>query len=256
MSFVIKGTPPGYDVKTAADYLLSLNSSWPLLKLHETGNFSGTVNHNLGYPPFHMLARPASGIGTSDGRIDQEATNFGVNSSTLARSSGSGNPRYFIFRLDLTTNFTAPNISTSTAKTPSSNDYVFKMSKSGKDTDSADMRDFSLHSNTKSPMIHEVNYGGTVGGAFSSWERTVNHNLGYAPIAFAFMKPGANTLGFATDRFYIVHPPVGVSSYYYTVDATKIYFNAYNADIIDPPQVSIVILKDPFTKDVVNVSYP
>jgi len=256
MAYTVKGTPKGYNVKTAADYLLSFNSSWPLLKIHETGNFGGTVSHNLGYPPFHLLARPASGIGTSDGRVDQEASNYGVNSTTLARSSGSGSPRYFIFRLDLTSNFTAPNIASSTASTTSTNDYVFKMTKPGKDVSSSDMRDFALHSGTKAPMVHAVNYGPTAAGPNSSWERLVSHDLGYTPLAFCFVKPGANTLGLSTDRFYIVHPPVGVTSFLYTVDSTSVYFNAYNADFIDPPNVSIVILKDPFTKEVVNVSYP
>src|SRR5690242_3832335 len=115
MAYNVKGSTPGYDAKTAADYLLSFSSGWPLLKLHETGNFSGTVTHNLGYPPFYLLTRPASGLGSADGRIDQEASNYGVDSTTLSRSSGSGNPRYFIFRLDLSTDYVAPNIATSTS---------------------------------------------------------------------------------------------------------------------------------------------
>lgn len=250
MTFRVKGTPPNYDARTAADYLLNFNSDWPLLKLHETGVFSGTVTHNLGYPPFHTLA-------TSDGRIDQFASNYGVNSTSLARSSGAGSPRYFIFRLDLTTNFTAPNLETSTASNSGSADYVFKMTKPGKSTDSTDLRDFALHSNTRSPALHSVNHGtmSNTGGGLG-WERTVTHNLGYTPIAFAFIKPGTNALALPTDRYLIVSPPVGVTSFYYTVSSTSIYVTADNIDITDTPSVSVVILKDPFTKDIINVSFP
>lgn len=257
MSFVVKGTPPGYDVTAAADYLLSFNSSWPLVKLHETGNFTGTVTHNLGYPPFHLLARPASGAGSADGRIDEEASNYGVSNTALARFSGSGSPRYFIFRLDLTTNFTAPNISTSTASSAVDNDYVFKVTKPGKDISSTDMRDFALHSNTHSPMVHQVDHGSmsNTGGGLG-WERTVTHNLGYKPLAFAFIKPSTNTQSYPTDRYFIVHSPVGASSFYYQVTSTSVYVTLDNAAFSATPMVSVVILKDPFTRSTINMSFP
>lgn len=257
MMYLAKGTPPGYDVLDTADYLLSFNSSWPLLKLHETGNFSGTVTHDLGYPPFHLLARPASGIGTNDGRLDQFADEYGVDSSVLARASGSGSPRYFIFRLDLTTNFLAPNIATSTAKSTENDNYVFKVSKPDKDVSSTDMRDFSLHSNTRSPMLHQVDHGSMVNtGAGLGLERTVSHNLGYLPTVFVFMRPGTNTLGLNANRYSIVEPPVGVSGKYFTVTSSSVYITADTSYFSGTPQVSVVILKDPFTKEVINTRYP
>ena len=125
MSYTIKGTPRGYDVGTAIDYLLSFDASWPLLKIHSTDNFGGTVTHSLGYPPFHFLAATFT-----PGAVNEFAgtnENYGVDSSQLARSSGAGTPRYYIFRLDLTTDFTAPIISGSTVQTGVANDYVFKI---------------------------------------------------------------------------------------------------------------------------------
>lgn len=250
MAYVVKGTPPGFDVHGAIDYLLSFDSSWTLLKIGDSNTFSGTVTHSLGYPPLHFIAQ-------ADGRLDQSAANYAVDATSLARSSGVGTPRYFIFRLDLTTDFTAPLTPGSTTQTTQNDGYVFKITKPGKDTNSTDMRDYALHSNTRSPMIHKVDHGvmtNTGGGL--GYERTVSHGLGYTPLAFVFMKPGTNTLGLDANRYGIVEPPVGASSKYYTVDATNVYITADTAAFSAAPTVSVVVLKDPFTRDVVNVSFP
>lgn len=249
MDYVAKGTPPGYDVKTAADYLLSFNSEWPLLKVHDTGNYSGAVNHNLGYPPFHFLASTFV-----PGAIDELSDTYGVDSSVLERSSGSGSPRYYIFRLDLTQNFTAPILSSDVSTTPKNDDYVFKMTKPGKDTSSTDMRDFALHSNTRSPMVHKVSHG-TMTGTPENWYYTVPHGLTYVPTVFPFIKPNANSAGLNPNRYFIVPPPIGVGIANYIVDATNVI--VFGGTLLDSaPQCSVVVLKDPFLKQVINVSFP
>jgi hypothetical protein len=252
-NYTAKGTPPGYDVKVAADYLQSFNAGWPLLKVDSTNNFSGTVTHNFGYPPFHILTSSLS-----PGSIDSFADEYGVDSSVLSRSSGAGSPRYYLFRLDLTTNFTAP-IEQSVETVGAKNDgYVFKLSKPGKDVDSVDMRDFSLHSNTKSPMLHKVDHGSmTNTGGGLGWERTVVHGLDYVPTVFVFMKPNTNTLGLDPNKYGIVQPAVGVAGKYYEVSSTSVYVTADSFDFNGAaPEISVVVLKDPFNKQVINVSYP
>lgn len=255
MSYVVKGTPKNYDVTTAADYLLNFSSSWPLLKLHETGNFSGTISHGLGYPAFYLLARPAGGSGTADGRIDQLASNYAMTSSMLSRNSGSGSPRYFIFRTDLTTNYTAPTVSSSTASSASPDGYVFRMTKPDKDTDSTDMRDFALHSNTRSLMLHKVDEE-QMSVAASGWERTVAHGLSYIPEVFVFIKVGTNPNGYDPNGYLIVPPPIGASLFSYTVDSTNVYVTADGSFNQAVPRASVVVLKDPLTKEIINVSFP
>lgn len=252
-----KGSLPGYDVDGLADYLMSFNSSWPLLKVHETGNFSGTVTHDLGYPPFHLLARPASGSGTNDGRVDQMANNYGVDSSVLARSSGSGSPRYFIFRLPLDENFTAPFLTGSTTQGSIDRDYGFKVTKPGADITSTDMRDYALHSGTRSPMIHMVNHGAmsNTGGGLGR-ERTVSHGLGYVPMTFVFMRPGTNSLALNTDRYGIVMPPIGSSGRYFTVDTSSVYVTADSSFFSTNPLISVVIFKAPFVMQTINRTFP
>lgn len=248
-----KGSVPGFDVKTVVDYLQLFNSSWPLLKVGLTGQYSGAVSHNLGYPPFHFIT-------TSDGRVDQfsglSTENYGVDSSLLARSGGVGSPRYYICRLDLTTNYTAPIIAGGTIQQELDRDYGIKVARPGKSVRSTDMRDFSLNSAARSLMIHKVVALSMSPGGSLGWESIVPHGLPYIPEVFVFMKPGTNTLGYNTGRYMIIPPPVGVSLANYTVDAVNVTVSADNVDMTGTPQISIVILKDPLAKQTINVSYP
>lgn len=251
MPYVVKGTPPGYDVGNTIDYLLSFNSGWPHLKIDQSSTFSGTVTHNLGYPPFHLIAK-------SDGRIDQMASNYSVSSTTLSRSSGAGSPRYYICRLPLDQNFTADILPGSVSKTIENDSYVFKLTKPGSNYDSTDMRDFALHSNTRSPMLHKVDHGTmTYTGGGLGYERTVAHGLGYTPLVFVFLRPDLNLLGLDVHGYGIVEPPVGAASKYYTVDPVNVYITADATAFTGAvPRVSVVVLKDPFIRDTVNVVFP
>lgn len=255
MTYTAKGTPDGHDVGTAVDYLQSFNAEWPLLKVDSTGHYSGAVNHNLNYFPFHFLAS-----NFTPGAVDEFAgfnSTYGVSSTQLVRSSGSGTPRYYIFRLDLESNFTAPIISGSTTSSPSSSNYVFKLAREGKSASSTDMRDFSLHSETRSPMVHLVNHGVvTTGGLGRS--RTVTHGLGYIPRTFVFVKPGSGStqFGMTNGQYYIVPPPVGVAGGYFEVDESTVYVTFDSTYFSSSTEVSVVVLKDPFNKQLVSRTYP
>lgn len=252
MAYRVKGSTPGYDVGPAADYLLSFNSSWPLLKQQSTGTFSGDISHGLSYPPFYLIC-------DDEGRVDQQAglnSNAGVDSTSLVYGSLSGARRYFIFRLDITSNYIAPIIESGTTKTAENDSYVFKMTKPGKSIDSTDMRDFALHSNTKSPMLHKVvEQAMTIGP--DGWNTTISHGLSYIPIVFVFMKPGANTGGYATTRYMLLAPPIGINDATYEVDSSNVYITAFG-DVFNGgiPRVSVVVLKDPIAKETINVSFP
>lgn len=257
MTYVAKGTPDGYDVKTAVDYLQTFNSSWPLLKVNSTGNFTSSINHDLGYYPFYTMVSTFTPSSFDQFAGTNEA--YGVSTTQLVRASGSGTPRYYIFRLNLQDNFTAPHIEGSTTQLPTVDTYQFKISREGKDTDSSDMRDFSLHSNSRSPAVHMVNNGlTTFNPSTSSRERTVSHNLGYVPTAFAFVKPGVGSSypGMNNGNYYILPPPVGVSGGYYQVDSSSVSVNLDSIYFSSNAEVSFVVLKDPFNKKIINRTYP
>lgn len=249
----MKGSQLGYDILDVQDYLQSFNSSWPHLKLDSTGVYSGAVSHNLGYPPFHIVTR-----NSGDGRVDQLAgDSFAVSSSALTRFSGADTPRYFIFRQDLTTNYTATTIDGSTTASGYDDDFGFRLTKPGADISSDDMRDYALHSGTSAPLIHMVDHGNmTNTGGGLGWERTVSHNLGYTPTVFVFLKPGTNGLGLPSAEYGYVPTAVGVSGRYYSADSSSVYITADSFSFTGAPAASVVVLKNPFTTTTINMSYP
>lgn len=255
---------PGYDVQTIEDFLLQFSSSWPLLKISDTNTSSSTVAHNLGYPPFHIICS----VSFVPGGVDQNAhEEWSVSSTQLVRASGTGSRRYFIFRLDLTENFTAQQLSGSSSASNTNFNYGLKLTKPGADINSTDLRDFSIHSSTRSPAVHMVDHGPmTNTGNGLGLERSINYNLDYSPLVFVFIRPDTNSLGYNANRYGIVPPPIGAASRYFMVDDAPsgtslggpgtVYVTADSSSFTGTPDVSIVVLKDPFEKEVINMSYP
>lgn len=264
MDYVVKGTPPGFDVKETIDYLQSFNSGWPLLKIEHTDvatiNQNGTpaiiYTHNLGYAPVYFIS--------VDGEFNAFAQHIGigVDASVLAYdgtfvSGASVQIRYYICRLPLDQDFNAPIIDGSTYRELSDNDYVFKLARSGKSVHSQDLRDFSLHSNTRSLMVHKVNHGLIESLEMGFVTRERQHGLDYVPHAFCYVRWGGNSLGYDPDYWYIVAPIGSFQSSWYTLDSTNIKFwGASDVPTTGPTSVSFVILKDPFNKEIINRTAP
>lgn len=270
MAYALKGTRPGYDVSSVVDYLFAFNAAWPLLKIEAAGaatiNLNGTpqtvYTHNLGYRPFYLIiSNQTAGKGLVD-IVSGGGVGLGVSTTILGydgSNSGGGTYSfyYYICRLDLTQNFTAPTVTGSTTKGTQNDRYVFKVTKPGKSTNSTDMRDYAFHSNTRSPMLHSVDYGfaDVLSGGYAT--RTVTHNLGYTPIAFCFIKWTNNNIGHNNDWAYLQAPPIGAQPDSYVVSSTNVVSSTdLGFTVLTVPNISTVILKDPFQKDTVNVSFP
>jgi hypothetical protein len=260
MTYTAKGTPPGYDVKTAADFLQAFNSSWPLLKIEHHAAASITLNstpqtiyaHNLGYPCMFVIIR--------NGQIVALPPGIGVDSSVLAYDGtepvgGTYSFYFFVFRLPLDQSFTAPNIATAEARSIVDNNYVLKVSLPGKSVHSSDLRDFAIHTATRSLMVHKVSPG-TLTGSPGSYSRTVPHGLEFIPTAFCYMKFGAGLSGYNSSYFYSINGPQGTQDAYYTVDTTNMVISEVSAFSTAPADATAVFLKDPFQKQQINVSFP
>lgn len=253
-----KGSLSGYDVRTAPDYLQSFNSSFPLLKTHSTGVSSSTVSHNLGYFPLHIICSTSVNGGVDQFAHDQ----WSVSETQLVRSSGSGDRRYFIFRQSLTDNFDAPLIEGDSAQGATDNDYGFKLSLPGRSVNSNDLRDFSLHSGTRSPAIHRIRHA-TMSSSGGDYWYDIPHGLPYTPMVLVFIRPRNNTLGLPQNRYGIVMPPVGVSGRWFLVDQSnsgrggvgRVLVFADGGFFSQAPFVSVVMLKDPFIKQIVSRTY-
>lgn len=198
----IKVSQNGFDAETCPDYKLLFNSSWPLLKILDSGQFTNASSPSL-ISSFALDYVPAFWW-YSDGKVGTEHTSnvstFGstfngqlaISRSALSFRSGFGaktlTGRFYIFALNIEEAFTAPSIILPTvAEVPAIADttYGIRIAKPGKSIDSTDLRDFSVNSNTRSPMVHSVTPG-TKDASPSTI--TITHNLGYAPMAFVYVK--------------------------------------------------------------------
>lgn len=189
----IRVSQKGYDAQTASDSQLLFSSSWPLLKIEAQGAFttslvenSATVySHNLGYKPFFMIFETTDGKNrVATGLLDGDR--FGVNTTELkffgsTLRTGAASFYYYVFRLPLTTDYTAPIINQTDDSQIIVDDYGFKIAKVGSDISSTDYRDYVLHSSARSPMIHKVEYSelNVFDGTYYSF--TSFHDLSYTP---------------------------------------------------------------------------
>lgn len=266
-----KGSLPGYNVKAVADYLLQFSSSWPLLKIEATGTAtvsggsSQTIHtHNLGYPPFFILLDRTLGGSTSLLNINASTIRgIGVNSNGLVYDGnsfigGSFSFRYYIFRLPLHEGFKAPLVVGDNTRHRIDHDYGFKVTKPGASTDSEDLRDYSLHSSTRSLMVDQVDYGKNTGFVSPHYIRQVPLSLGYLPIAFAFARFGSNSIGRNPNLFYMLNSVTAGAGFFagYDLSASEMVMYADSTSINQSPDFSTVILKDPFAKEEVHRSYP
>lgn len=257
----IKIAIQGVDARTAPDYQLLFNSDWPTLKVVKNAELvasiaanspSGLVplyNHGLGYPPAFLPYSLSSGA-------QLPAANIGCDAQSIYfLNPGNTAPALvdigiLIFALDLTTNYTAPNIQTggvSNAHSP--RNFGVKIAKSGFDANSnTDLRDFAVHSASRGPLVHAVSTGGILvptgqqlgGQNINGFSYT--HNLPYSPIFFAYL----NSFG-TKSVWTLVNGFTGTTAVGNTITVT---------DLGTASLGSIVTLKDPFNIDdnIINVN--
>lgn len=262
-----KGSAKGYDVKTIADYLQLFNSSWPNLKIEASGSATITRNltpqtiytHNLNYPPFYILIGGTFADGVMNVIMPNDS-GFGVNNTILGYDGhfNFGDTitfYYYVCRLPLNQDFQAEDISGSTFTTGIDDNYGMKVMKPGADIKSTDLRDYALYSSSRSLQIQQVNNSSSSSSG-SYFVSSFNHGLPYIPLGFSFINPSTNTLGYNTDWYYALPPPVGAALADYTIDSTSISMRADKTVYTAAPNFSGVILKDPFYKETTNVSYP
>ena len=104
--------------------------------------------------------------------------------------------RYYVFRNPLNTNFQASNINLAqTQQGTNHQDFGIKFAKPGKNTSSTDLRDYTIHSGTKSLQVHQVIYAplGTIPSSDTFYSGITGlkylTDLPYDPVFFAFYSP-------------------------------------------------------------------
>lgn len=249
----IKVSQLGYDAGDSGDQYLLFSSGWPLLKIAYTGTVTLDTskdnvifNHNLTYPPFFIMFNYTTGKSFMQGpRFRIADPRFYVTTSILGiTGAGDGslapqNYRWYICRLPLDQPFTAPVYSLSNpAKGDRNQGIGLKVAKEGADINSTDLRDYTIHSGTRSPMVHSVTAGLMPQVGSSDYELTWINNLGYDPMYFSFSRSDffANDVG----KWY---GPVNLA------DLSSIHPGVQNLTAFSSLPLnyaSIVVFKDPF----------
>ena len=256
--FGIKVSQPGKDAQDSGDKDLLFSSSWPNLKVLFNGRITATtreivdpgvssgvvLKHNLGYVPFFIPYIPNDTTGFSIFRqfLSVDKKNIYISAGSGSAAQLSFDVALMVFELDIEKNLKAPNIDTGTSSTSRGNgDIGIRMSKSGKDISSKDLRDYIIHSRTRSPMVHEVVNGPVNDGS----NFTYTHDLPYNPFFFSFIECNGITLG--PDGAYGMNNGfAGLEAIGNTISIT----NHPSKNLAYPnPRTSFVILKDPFTLD-------
>lgn len=228
----VKMSQIGWDVKTAGDANLYFSSSWPMLLIQDTNLAAqgATVKHTLNYPPLAFAWNPKDGLSVC-----------GVDSGNIYLPLLGTTPyRYFIFRVPLNVPYQS-DVVKGPLQLPQLADKNFglKFAKEGKELDSDDLRDFTLHSSARTPLLHAVITGklGAIGsGDFGGvtglkWVP----DLPYRPVYFAFYSADGVTYNPAST---VAQVPPRVN--YDSVDK-GIVLNAATLSGFG----SIVLLKDP-----------
>jgi hypothetical protein len=192
----------GYNVGTCSDRELMYSSSWPGLKVYDSG--SVTINdtgaqtlasHGLGYYPAYLIL--VDGELRNDGAeiafpgINQHIV---ITDSVLKWTAANGtwgssiDAYYIIFVDDLETDFTSEIVSSTDTSAGESADFGVKAVIEGQNVHSDDYRNYSIHSGLRASTVHMVESGSAVGVG----TLTVTHNLGYEPVFWVYGKLGGS----------------------------------------------------------------
>lgn len=145
----LKVSLPGYDVRQSQDIDLVFSSAWPSMqivnKTNKDNTFSGgRFEHGLGYPPLAI----GYNVNTPGGNYEFMNVDERYVYVSLAVPD-----ECIITNIDISKDVEYPITGTQSYRRPYDPDYGIKIAKKGKDVNSKDLRDFSLHSRAQSLML-------------------------------------------------------------------------------------------------------
>ncbi len=235
--FGIKASQQGADARTAADYEQSLHSSWPYLKIAQQGSFGAagiTIPHGFSYVPIalvfdNLYYRPVERFTVSR---DSSAAVITDTSLVIPAQTNGYKGKYYIFDWEMGKNYTAPVKNIGVTGSPKESDVGVKVALPRKSVNSRDLRDFSLHTNTRSFSIYK---SGSAMAANVGDLVEIDHFLGYEPFAFVWYKHNGA---------WSLHPLSGGANVIGGITTTKLSFGATFTS-----EFRYIIFKDPFLLD-------
>lgn len=264
----IKIAQPGYDVRTAKDYNLIFNSSWPSLAIVYDQIVSvtydsfgsptpATVTHNLGFYPLTMSWQFSDSTQTvSLGRPPTGQVNVGQNQFFMPIAAAFSATIYYnikAYNVDITAPQTYNYLQPPAVNNIYDPTYGIKVSKQNLSIQSTDMRNFILHSRCPSPQVlaivtEKTPYNSTTGTGNNNGTLYYQNPQGYLPWVFGY---GLTTV--SGQQVYTWAPP-NAQAY-----PTLFFTNGGQARLGlagTPQKGSIIVLRDPlFVANSVSVVY-
>lgn len=203
----LKVAQAGFDVTTCADYQLLFNSAWPSLAiaLAQTVTIApsgvASIPHPLKFPPFTEAWIIQNGV--SVGRIlglselfessPQIAVSLSFDDSNIYLTNSDASNPYQVhvksYYLDVSTAADYTNPKPAGEQFTYNPDYGIKITKSGRDINSLDLRDFSVHSRAQAPAVLSIVTQATFSSDTNSNRIIYTNPPGYAPWVYAFGGP-------------------------------------------------------------------
>lgn len=261
---------PFFDVNTAGDTDLILNSSWPTLQIAYEATtpllerslglgvyeYTASVSHNLKFPPFTSIWLIHDGkservVDTVSVVESSSTTSINSTSSSLSFISlnsvrvAAGTMVHFkCYNVDLSKDIEYPFISPPQSQTSTNRDFGIKMVAEGKSLDSTDMRDYIIHSRCQSPLVLAVKTGKA---AATSAGGTISYTSPYLFPSWVFGYVKAGDTYRSAPYFSQAYPITQIVNNIYRVSWLKGAGDDGGA---------LLVLRDPFFSGVdVDISY-
>lgn len=242
----MKFSQAGIDVTKAADHELHFSSDWPTLHVMKGGYVAKSVadgdifyQHNLGFIPAFIpyVYSASTGLYSIFRAIMAANENNIYYYAPGGGGSGAGRLQLglFIFNVDITNNYKAPQVNPSLATAaivPQS--AGMRIANDGSNLKSKDMQNYKVDTDARTPLIHAVSYG--VGDAIGSTSVLRNysytHDLPYNPMFLPYIEHPTHP-----GQYMSIANFAGVTTAGQTITIH---------DLAVSQRASIVILKDPF----------
>lgn len=196
----------GYSVDNANDRELSFNSEWPLLPIEAEGTFvvdntlsapETIYNHGLGYPPVFKVFYEYGGY-----LYPTPDSDFGIGITCSVDSnnlywrdvwfSGTLNLYWKIYRRSIETNQDLDPYDLTAATTQSGEQGKVIIAMPNKDVDDNNPNEIAFNSNWRQLIIDSSKYALADTSDPGYYTLTINHNLGYRPMYWAYYKDTNN----------------------------------------------------------------
>lgn len=200
--------------------------------------------HNLGFIPMFLIHRFVEDDTLLELANDDLST-IRMNRRELYTYGGDQSRIVFtIFNINLEEAYDADNSFAgvqATADKEEADAYVMQVPRDRRDIGSSDLRDFTIHTEARSPMVHKVALFDKGAGFITTPMLAVDHGLGYAPIPLVYGTTLADPANTEEWQFHQIGPVSGLGTQFKSNSQQVVVTDTSNA----PKRGAVVILTDP-----------